>query len=139
MLARTVTPVQVRFQDVDMAGHVHHGVYASYFETARIPFLGQFIPANHDWSREGLVLARLETDYRGAVHLRDHVEVETWCSRLGERSFDLDYALFVTRDGERRLCTEGRTVMVGYDLVERRARDLPEAWRNALTTLINAS
>ena len=73
------------------------------------------------------------------MHLRDHVEVETWCSRLGERSFDLEYALFVTRDGERRLCTEGRTVMVGYDLVERRARDLPEAWRNALTTLINAS
>ena len=132
MQARTVTPVQVRFQDVDMAGHVHHGVYASYFETARIHFLGQFIPADHDWSREGLVLARLEADYRGPVHLHDQVEVETWCSRLGAHSFDLSYALFVVRDGQRRLCTEGRTVMVGYDLAERKACDLPEAWRYAL-------
>ena len=138
MQARTVTPVQVRLQDVDMAGHVHHGVYASYFETARIQYLGQFIPADHDWSREGLVLARLEADYRGPVQLLDSVEVETWCSRLGARSFDLGYALFVVRDGQRRLCTEGRTVMVGYDLRDRRSTDLPDAWRNALARLAEA-
>ena len=86
---RTTTVIQVRFNDIDMAGHVHNAVYLSFFEQARMDLLRAFIAKDHDWKAEGLILARNEVDYRKPVHLRDAVEVECWCSNIGSKSFEL--------------------------------------------------
>ena len=57
-------PIQIRFADVDMAGHVHNAVHLHWFETARMALQERFIPAEHDWREQGLILARNEVDYR---------------------------------------------------------------------------
>ncbi|MCB0791837.1 MAG: acyl-CoA thioesterase [Flavobacteriales bacterium] len=132
MPSRTRTRIQVRFPDIDMAHHVHNAVYLTYFETARTEFLDGFIPTDHDWSRKGLVLGRNEVDYRRPVRLRDAVEVETWCDRLGDRSFDLRYALFVKNGRARTLHAEGRSVLVCFDLEAGRTIPMPGKWRAAL-------
>jgi acyl-CoA thioester hydrolase len=133
---RTKTHVQVRFHDIDMAHHVHNGVYLSYFEQARMDFLGQFIEQDHDWKKLGLILARNEVDYRQPVRLNDTVEVETWCSNVGTKSFDLSYALFVKTNEGRKLCTQGRSVMVCFDYTGRGSIAVPEPWRLALARLM---
>ena len=133
---RTKTPIQVRFHDIDMAHHVHNGVYLSYFEQARMDFLRQFIEKDHDWKQFGLILARNEVDYRQPVHLSDTVEVETWCSNVGNKSFDLSYALFVKTTEGRNLCTQGRSVMVCFDYKVGASISVPEAWRLALARLM---
>ncbi|MBL8001726.1 MAG: acyl-CoA thioesterase [Flavobacteriales bacterium] len=133
---RTKTPIQVRFHDIDMAHHVHNAVYLSYFELARMDFLRQFIEKDHDWKKFGLILARNEVDYRQPVHLSDQVEVETWCSNVGNKSFDLSYALFVKQPDGRKLCTQGRSVMVCFDYVAGTSISVPDAWRIALARLM---
>jgi acyl-CoA thioester hydrolase len=133
---RTKTSVQVRFHDIDMARHVHNGVYLSYFEQARMDFLRQFIEKDHDWKRLGLILARNEVDYRQPVHLSDLVEVEAWCSNVGTKSFDLSYALFVKTKEGRKLCTQGRSVMVCFDYAAGGSIALPDNWRVALARMM---
>jgi len=133
---RTKITIQVRFHDIDMAHHVHNGVYLSYFEQARMDFLRQVIGKDNDWKKRGLILARNEVDYRQPVHLSDAVEVETWCSNVGTKSFDLSYALFV-KDGEgRKLCTQGRSVMVCFDYLAGNSIAVPDAWRVSLARLM---
>ena len=135
MEKRSILPVQIRFNDVDMARHVHNAVYLSWFELARMAFLRRFITPDHDWRTEGLILARNEVDYRAPVHLNDVVEASAWCSAIGTKSFDLRYA--VTRTGERPgTCAEGRSVMVCYDYKAERSIALPAAWRTALEQLM---
>ena len=130
---RTTTVIQVRFNDIDMAGHVHNAVYLSFFEQARMDLLRAFIAKDHDWKAEGLILARNEVDYRKPVHLRDAVEVECWCSNIGSKSFELSYALFVRRpDGSRDLHTQGRSVMVCFDYRTNASTTVPEHRRKAL-------
>ena len=119
-----------------MARHVHNGVYLSYFEQARMDFLRQFIEKDHDWKRLGLILARNEVDYRQPVHLSDLVEVEAWCSNVGTKSFDLSYALFVKTKEGRKLCTQGRSVMVCFDYTGGGSIAVPEPWRLALARLM---
>lgn len=134
---KTTTPIQVRFNDVDMARHVHNSVYLSYFELGRMEFLRAFIAKDHDWNRLGLILARNEVDYRLPVHLGDRVDVETWCSNVGSKSFDLSYGLFVTAaDGTRRLHSQGRSVMVCYDYNAKNSIPVPADWRTALARLM---
>ncbi len=132
----STTPIQVRFNDIDMAGHAHNAVYLSWFEQARMDLLRTFIERKHDWKVNGLILARNEVDYRAPVHLSDQVEVECWCDRIGSKSFDLRYALFTVKDGERQLRTEGRSVMVCFDYTSNTAIAVPDDWRNALQRMM---
>ncbi|MBL7962513.1 MAG: acyl-CoA thioesterase [Flavobacteriales bacterium] len=135
---RTKTPIQVRFNDVDMARHVHNAVYLSYFELARMDFLKRFIEPQHDWRGQGLILARNEVDYRKPVHLHDRVEVEAWCSNIGRRSFDLSYTLFIVADNTRTPAAQGRSVMVCYDYNAGTSIALPDAWRVELARIMEA-
>jgi len=129
---RITTPIQVRFNDIDMAHHVHNGVYLSYFEQSRMAFLRHVIEEDNDWRRQGLILARNEVDYRRPVRLHDVVEVDTWCSALGSKSFDLSYALHVNGPDGRTLCSEGRSVMVCFDYAAGASIPVPSAWRKVL-------
>ena len=124
--------VQVRFSDVDMAHHVHNAVYLQWFEQARMAYQERFIPPGHDWSTQGFILARNEVDYRMPVRLGDAVEAEAWCSAIGNRSFDLRYAVRRTNGERPGVCAEGRSVMVCYDFKNGRTIDLPNAWRAVL-------
>ncbi|MBK7382609.1 MAG: acyl-CoA thioesterase [Flavobacteriales bacterium] len=132
---KAIVPIQLRFADLDMAHHAHNAVYLHWFELARMALLRRFIPPGHDWKNQGLILARNEVDYRAPVHLNDEIEVECWCSAIGSKSFDLEYAVVRVKKEERTICAEGRSVMVCFDYVESRTIGIPENWRGALSNL----
>ncbi len=130
------TPIQIRFSDVDLARHVHNAAYLQYFELGRMDLLRRFMDKNHDWMSTGLILARNEVDYRLPIHLADEIDVETSCTKLGTKSFDLSYTVTSVRDGQRRLHAEGRSVMVCFDYVKNATFPLPEEWRTALARMM---
>lgn len=129
-------PIQIRFADVDMARHVHNAVYLHFFEAARMALLQQFIAPDHDWRTQGLILARNEVDYRMPVHLTDLIEAEAWCGTIGNKSFDLTYAIHRIGGDKPGVCAEGRSVMVCFDYKENKSIALPGPWRQALEQLI---
>jgi acyl-CoA thioester hydrolase len=126
----------VRFADVDMARHVHNAVYLHWFEAVRMKFLEQVVPADNDWSKLGLILARNEVDYRMPVRLHDTIEAEAWCSAVGSKSFDLSYRIHRTSGDAPGICAEGRSVMVCFDYTVQRTIAIPEPWRTALAHLV---
>ena len=132
----TTVPVQVRFADVDMAHHVHNGVYLHWFELARMRFLERFIPKDHDWKAQGLILARNEVDYKMPVRLNDTIVAEAWCSAVGNKSFDLSYRIHRTRGKSPGICAEGRSVMVCFDYTTEHTITVPAPWRDVLSTLV---
>lgn len=134
---RITTPVQVRFSDLDMARHVHNAVYLQFFELGRMNLLRQFMEKDHDWVRTGLILARNEVDHRKPIHLADPVQVQCWCGRIGDKSFDLRYEVQHAQDGT--VFAEGRSVLVAYDYAQQSSIALPEAWRTALARLMDGT
>lgn len=136
--SKTIVPIQIRFSDVDMAHHVHNAVYLHWFELARMALLRAFIPAGNDWKANGLILARNEVDYRLPIHLHDTIEAEVWCSGVGNKSFDLLYAIVRVSKGERTVCAEGRSVMVSFDYNVGRPIPVPPALRAALLAAVEA-
>lgn len=132
---RITTPIQVRFSDLDMARHVHNAVYLQYFELGRMELLRQFMEKDHDWVHTGLILARNEVDHRKPIHLADPVQVQTWCGRIGGKSFDLRYAVQHAKDGS--IFAEGRSVLVAFDYSQQASIPLPETWRTALARFMD--
>lgn len=126
------TAIQIRFGDVDMARHVHNAAYLHYFELARMALLSTFIGKDHDWRKQGLILARNEMDYRKPVHLSDRIEVDCWCADLGTKSFTLGYAVDRITEAGRERCADGKSVLVCMDYDTGTTIGLPLAWRTAL-------
>src|SRR3954464_10997781 len=96
-----ITPIQIRFVDIDRMGHVNNAVYLSYLETARLHYfkeLGGVI----DWYKEGVILGRVEINYKVPITLLDNLHVKTWCTRIGNKSFDLSYSI-LKKDGEEEI------------------------------------
>jgi acyl-CoA thioester hydrolase len=113
----------VRFRDVDAMGHVNNAVFATYIEQARIAFLS---PSGA--KVEEMILARLEIDFRSPAELGETIEITVTPTRIGTKSFDLEYVL---RAGDR-VVAEAKTVLVAYDYKHTRSVEIPERWKERL-------
>lgn len=130
---RHTTPLAVRFADLDAMGHLNHARYLTYMEQARILYVRDVCTWGGDWSLLGMILARAEVDYKLPLAFGDSAVVYTRCSRLGNKSFDLEYVLLRQRPGEEDvLASTARTVMVAYDYRSDRPIPVPESWRERI-------
>lgn len=134
--------IQVRFADTDALGHINNASYASWTESARLDFLASLEregatglrpppgldPIRKDESAPGLILARLELDFRRQVRFGEPVEVLTNVSRIGARSFTLRQLI----QAGGTVAAEGVAVVVVFDYREQATRAMPPGLREAL-------
>ena len=118
---------RVRFRDVDAMGHVNNAVFLTYIEEARFAFLAH-TGAAETLEETTMVVARAELDFRSPARMGEEVEIGVRTSRLGTKSFDLEYELHANG----RVLAEARTVQVAYDYERREPMELPSAWRERL-------
>ena len=117
----------VRFADVDAMGHVNNAVFLSWMEAARTHYM--LVEGLVDGvTALGMILARVEVDFRAPVRFGDEVQVGVRPSRLGTKSFELEYEV----QANGRLAAEGTSVLVAYDYATNASIDVPEHWRDAL-------
>ena len=117
---------EVRFRDLDGMGHVNNAVFLTYMESARIDYLASLGAGSNP--QQTLILARIEVDFRSPIALGESVEVGVRPSRLGTKSFELEYE--VRADG--RLAAEARSILVGYDYTRGESVEIPAEWREWL-------
>ena len=112
----TQTPVQVRFQEVDVLRMVWHGHYLSYFEVARIAF-GQKHGLHYtDFLDAGLLIPVVQAtcDYIQSATFHDELIVTT---RLYHQvSAKLHYYFEVHRAADHALLARGETFHVFTDV-----------------------
>ena len=113
----------VRFRDLDSMGHMNNAVYATFLEQARLAFLSQY--GAHV---QNMILARLEIDFRSPVEFGETIEIAVTPTRVGTKSFDLEYVL----RADERVVAEAKTVLVAYDYAEARSVEIPDEWKERL-------
>ena len=126
------TSVEVRYVDIDSFGHVNNANYLTYVEQARIKYFNDVVGWEYDWSKKGVIVARSEINYILPIRFGDDIVVYTNCSRLGNKSFDLQYRIFKLKEGQEQLMADCITVMVAFDYKEGRAIQIPAEWKEAL-------
>jgi acyl-CoA thioester hydrolase len=126
----------VRFGDLDAMGHLNNAKYATYIEQARIQYMTDVCGFGGLWTDLGMILARLEIDFKAPILFGDHVSIYTRCARLGSKSFDLDYV--ITRQPADRatpplVAAESHSVIVAFDYATQRTMAVSDAWRAAMS------
>ena len=120
MFSTKVTP---RFGDTDALGHVNNTVPVSWFELSRNPLIKIFHP-DLSLKREtfSLILAHTDFDFTGQLYYQYDVEIRTWISRIGTKSFTVYHEAWQ----EGRLCVKGSAVIVHYDFNAEKSIPIPE-------------
>lgn len=121
------TSIPVRFADIDAFGHVNNAVYLTYFEIARSSYWNEVV--NWDWDSMGIIIGHAEINYLKPISLNDRIFAYVRTSRIGNSSFDLDYALVKLINGVEELCTTGSTVCVTFDYLANTSASIPKAHR----------
>lgn len=116
-------PIELRFSDLDLYGHVNSVVYFTYLETARVKLFHDFF---HDMTAQHIytLVAHAECDYRLPILFGDSLIVSVTVARVGTSSFDLDYRL---HDGGEKTYATARTTMVCFDNIRKTTIPVPDA------------
>ena len=123
------TPIQIRFKDIDGLNHVNNANHVTYFELARVKYFDDVVAEEVDWSEKGIILAKVSVDYKAPVYFKDKLFVYTKCTRLGNKSFDLEYLLCKDENGKETELASGNSVQVCYDYKKEQSIPIPDEWR----------
>jgi acyl-CoA thioester hydrolase len=113
----------VRFRDCDAMGHVNNAVYLTYLEEARF---AHWRSLQKEVTVPGVILARVELDYRRPATFGDRLEIRIDLERIGNTSLTYLYTID-NQDGER--IADARSVLVSYDYSAGKPVAVPEEIR----------
>ena len=132
------TPIQIRFKDIDVLGHVNNANHLSYLEMARISYFEKVVGSNINWNKDGIILAKVIIDYKMPMMLTDKVFVYTKCSKVGTKSFDLEYAIVKEENGKEIIVATATTIMVCYDYNSKNSVPIKEEWKKKMLAFENS-
>ncbi|CAJ1581517.1 thioesterase family protein [[Mycobacterium] wendilense] len=117
---RYITPVPVRWSDIDMYQHINHATMVTILEEARVPFLSDaFGPTI---TTTGLLIAEVKVSYKGQLRLVDSpLQVTIWVNRLRAVDFTLGYEVrSVNADPDSRPAVIAETQLAAFDIDEQK-------------------
>ncbi|WP_435349427.1 acyl-CoA thioesterase [Haloarchaeobius sp. HRN-SO-5] len=117
--------IDVRYNDVDLLGHVNNALYSTYLEAARVEYLPEVLRTTEALDS---VLAHLEIDFERPITLEDDVEVAIWVTDVGNST--IRFAYEVRASGE--VAATAETVQVVYDTETQEPRPVPDEWRERI-------
>jgi acyl-CoA thioester hydrolase len=120
--------IEIRWNDLDVYGHVNNAIYLTYLEEARDEWLS--VSLGDPVQIWNWVLVHVEIDYRRELALADDVVVATCrLDRIGGSSVT---TLEQVRTSTGELAAEAKAVLVARDRDTGRSRPLTTAERVAL-------
>lgn len=127
---RHATPVQLRFNDVDILGHVNNNAQFALFDLGKTEFYNSLRGVLTDWRRVEAVIVNINATFMQQILFTDPMEVRTRVSKIGEKSFHLQQILRNTGNGE--ICSFAESVMVSVDFTTKESKPIPPALVDAL-------
>ena len=124
---RQILLIQIRFNDLDLMGHVNNSVYFNYFDLGRVAYFDEVFGDDMEYRKNGVVIAGTNTNFFHQINLKDQIEVATKVVKIGNKSFDMYQQIRGINDGEVKC--ESYTTMVCFDFVNDCSMPMPEQWR----------
>jgi acyl-CoA thioester hydrolase len=131
-MSRFVHRLEVRFRDCDPLGHANNAVYLTYLEQTRFAHwrslwgFGTQLPDG----MPGVILARVECDYKRPTRYGDALEIRLGVSDIGRTSFGYEYEIV---DEQGRTVVTAKTVQVMYDYKAEKPVPIPDNIRQLLS------
>ena len=119
-------PVQIRFNDIDMFGHLNNAIYVQFLDQGKYAYFKQFMDGSFGSEPTAPVVANINVNFHNPSFIDEKLEVLTAITTIADSSMVLDQRI-VAADGSVK-CT-ARTVMVNIDMKTGRSTTVDDQWR----------
>jgi acyl-CoA thioester hydrolase len=127
-----VTPIQIRFIDIDRLDHVNNACFLSYFELGRVKYFNQVLNRHINWNDSGFVIARTEINHITPIYLLDDLYCFTKIINIGTKSITIKNSLVKKVGDEFKEAANGIGILVAMDYLNKVSIDMPIKWRQAI-------
>jgi len=127
---RHYMPLQMRFSDIDMVGHMNNSVYITFFDMAKTRYFMDVRPGAVDWFNITLVIVNVNCDFYEPTYFTDSVTVYTRATRISSRSVTVEQR--IVDDATGRTKSRCVTVLAGFDPATATGIPIEEVWIEAL-------
>lgn len=122
-------PVQLRFNDIDILGHLNNVVYFSLYDLGKAKYMEEAGLRPSPQAAPSSVIADVHCQYIKPVYYGDEIFIQTSCSEIGDKHFILEQEM-VDSNGE--VHSRCRSVMVSIDPASGKATPLPPEYREKI-------
>ena len=125
-----ITPIQIRFNDVDQMGHVNNAVIMEYLDLGKDAFFSSHgvSPVKSDFT---VMVVHYDVDFRRQIRYHDRIHVESSIEKFGTKSLTMLQRVVDSETGD--VCVECRTVMAGYRRSTTSSEVIPDEVRQWLS------
>jgi len=117
---------------MDSFGHINNANYLTYIEEARIKYFDEVIKYKYDWSKNGIILAHAELDFKVPGHFRNNVVINTRCTAIGTKSIAHEYEIIKQTGEEVITIASAKTIVVMFNYEKNVSIPVPEEWKKAI-------
>lgn len=120
-------PLQMRFNDIDMLGHLNNSVYLTFMDLAKARY---FKAVNGDKEvdirKMGVVIVNINANFCVPTFFNEEIAVETAAVAIGEKSITLEQRIYSVPDHQVKCSC--RTIMAGFDIKTNTSMPISEEW-----------
>ena len=127
---RHEVPLQIRFNDIDLLGHLNNAVYIQFVDLGKSRSFQDVMPEGVDWRHINIVVANINCDFFAPTYITEPIAVLTTITHMGEKSFALEQRIVNSDNGEVKCIA--KTIMVGFDMTTGKSAPIDPKWVEAL-------
>lgn len=122
--------IQIRFNDVDVLGHVNNAIQLNYFDYGKMKYFEALKKQRINWHESELVIVNLNVDFYCPVFMGDDIRVKTKVYEIGKKSVKLLQILFDEKTQTvKSVC---HSVMCGFDTKTNTSVLISDEWKNLI-------
>lgn len=123
-------PLQIRFNDIDLFGHLNNAIYVQFFDMGKLAYFKQFMGGKFEDEPTVPVVASLNCNFYAPAYIDDRLEVLTGIAQISNSSLVLHQRIVDSNGGVK--CT-AVTVMVNVDARTHKSTPVSDRWRRVIS------
>ena len=124
-------PMQIRFSDIDMLGHLNNGVYLTFMDLGKARYFNDVMGEKVDWHNIKGAVVNLNVNFYAPAYLDSNISVLTAVTSISKHSMTMEQRIVDTDSGEVKCLAT--TIMAGYDIQTASSLPIDPEWRTAIS------
>lgn len=106
-------PLQIRFNDIDILGHINNSVYLSFFDLAKAEYLTGATSAKVEIGGIAVAIVNINCNFYSPAYFNEPLEAVTAVTRVSHRSLRMEQRIYNPTNGDVKCIAT--TIMAGFD------------------------
>ena len=125
------TPVQIRFNDVDMLGHLNNNIYLTFMDLAKARYFNDIAGHLVKWNEINMAVVNINVNFYAPSFIDSKLEVLTSVIAISQHSLTMEQRVIDIETGEVKCAAI--YIMAGYDIKTATSLPIDTKWRDAIT------